>query len=268
MGFTSLLYPGETIIDDGTPSADKVPVGQGRGLILPMSHNPEGGNYGDLADGFPPDLLISESDIEGWIKEKEERQNRISDELIRRNVPCKDQNGTNYCWINAPVFCTEVVRMFQNEAHVELSPASVGCKIKNFKNQGGWGEEGLRYIVEHGVVPVNLWPANAISRQYDKPEYWTAAEAYKVTEWTELRPRNMQQIASLVLRNIPVAVGYNWWSHEVTVVDAVWLDGTLAIRIRNSWGMGWGDKGFGILKGNKMLADDAVAPRVSMAQAA
>jgi C1A family cysteine protease len=45
----------------------------------------------------------------------------------------------------------------------------------------------------------------------------------------------------------------------------VGLDGTHAIRIRNSWGMGWGSQGYGILQGAKMRADDAVSPRSAIA---
>jgi hypothetical protein len=47
-------------------------------------------------------------------------------------------------------------------------------------------------------------------------------------------------------------------------VEVIWLDGTIALRIRNQW-EGWGDQNFGILQGSRMLADDFVAPRVAMA---
>jgi len=89
--------------------------------------------------------------------------------------------------------------------------------------------------------------------------------SYRITEWMELRPRNLEEHISLLLRNIPVAVGLNYWSHEVSDHDAVWLDGTVAVRFRNSWDMDWGDKGFAIRQGSKMYADDAVAPRVALA---
>ena len=75
----------------------------------------------------------------------------------------------------------------------------------------------------------------------------------------------MAQLISCLLRRIPVAVGYDWWGHEVTAVDAIWLDGTVAIRIRNSWGMSWGNKGFSVLQGNKMIPADAVCARVAVA---
>jgi hypothetical protein len=64
---------------------------------------------------------------------------------------------------------------------------------------------------------------------------------------------------------IPVAVGYNWWSHEVCAVDPVRVSaGNYGIRIRNSWGSSYGEDGFATLAGSKAIPDDAVAPRVTL----
>jgi hypothetical protein len=210
-----------------------------------------------------------------------------------------DQNGTNYCWINAPVHCVEVIRTVAGQQLVRLSPASCGGPIKNYRNVGGWGTEGLKYIVSTGCVPQSMWPPNAISRSYDNAETREVRKQYKVTEWWDLRARNINHLMSCLLQRIPVAVGYNWWSHEVTAMDGVVvradptpvaallhematvgrpeyscmspseldslaeLAATYGIRIDNSWGQGWSDRGRGILNGSKMLPDDAVAPRVA-----
>ena len=261
MGFTSELYPGEPIYDDESPFAGP-PAGYATGLEhIP----PEGIDYSGVAEPFPRELLIPRSEWQARIQEMEERKSRSSDLVIQAGLPCKDQQRTLYCWINAPVHCMEMLRVLQNQKMVILSPASCGAKIKGFRNQGGWGKEGLQYIAEHGVVPVDRWPANAIDRQYDKPEAWAEAKKYRTTEWMVLKPRNLDEQISLLLHRIPGAKGQNHWSHEVTDYDAVWLDGEVATRSRNSWGMGYGTQGFFIQRGSKMLADDLVAPRVAMA---
>lgn len=262
MAFASNIPAGTLIIDDGTPERVYMPPpGLSTGLRLGLRSTPFGAIPN--APPFPPDLVIPRADWPGWIQEAEETKTRLRDLAELAGLPCKDQNGTNYCWINAPTYCVELLRVAQNQPMVILSPASAGARIKNFRNVGGWGEEGLTFIVEDGLVPVDRWPANAISRKYATPENIELAKKYRVTEWTELRPRDLDQLISCVLRRIPVAVGYNWWSHEVTAVGAAWVDGAIALEIRNSWTMDWpteGAGGYGLLRGSKMLADDAVAP--------
>jgi hypothetical protein len=258
------MYEYTCIIHDGTPNDDLFPDDKGRGLI-------EAVGYSGVAGVVPPDefdaaLLLDKSAIQALIKEREERGLRHRDLARQAGLGCKDQQQTNYCWINAPTYCTEYVRVWQNEPLVVLSAASAGAPMKNFRNEGGWGKEGLQWITDKGLVPEARWPANAISQKYYTPENRQLALNYRATEWTELAPRNLQQCASLVLRGIPVAVGYNWWSHEVSMVDFVWLDGTYWPVIRNSWGMGWGEEGgYAVLQGTRALPDDAVAPRVALA---
>lgn len=264
MAFSSSISPREFVIDDSTDLvATRPPPGQSRGLRLGLRSTPFGAIPN--APPFPPELLIPRGEWQARIEEMEATKSRLSDVATQANLPCKDQNGTNYCWINAPTYCVELMRVVQNQAPVVLSPASAGARIKGYRNVGGWGEEGLSYIVENGLVPVEKWPANAIARQYNTAENVELAKRYRVTEWWELEPRNLDQLISCLLRRMPVAVGLNWWSHEVSYVDPLWKDNAIAIRHRNSWGMSWGDQGYGILQGNRMLPDDAVVPRVATA---
>ena len=259
MGFTSQLYPGEQIFDDATPAPD-TPSGQSRGLIDLSLVRPDGYAYSGIAKPFPKELLIPRNDWQAWIQEMEERKTRTSDLVKQAGLQCKNQQSTSYCWINAPVYCQEVKRVVQNQSLVVLSPASAGAQIKNFRNVGGWGREGLEWLVEHGCCPVENWPANAIDRRYATEENKALALKYRVDEWYELQPRNLDEHVSALLRRIPCAVGLNYWGHEVSDEDAIWLDGEIAIRFRNSWGMVWGSEGYGVRQGNKRFADDIVDP--------
>lgn len=265
---SSILYPDELVIDDETINKQSAIADIlfnptfGRGLDL-SERTDEG--YGSAAERFPRELLVPRSEWEPRIKEMEERKSRISDISLISGLPCKDQGQTNYCWINAPTHCVEIIRVVQNQEMVLLSPASAGGPITSYRNVGGWGKPGLQWIAYKGLVPISRWPANAISRNYATAENIQLALDYRVTEWWELAPRNLDELMSCLFLRKPVALGYNWWRHEVTGCDPVWLDGEIALRIRNSWGMGWGDKGFSVLRGSKMLPDDAVAPRTAIA---
>lgn len=130
---------------------------------------------------------------------------------------------------------------------------AAGARIKNFRNVGGWGSEGLNWMLDHGVNLQSDWPANAIIRTYDTPENRERAKLNRIVEYFRLD--NWDEVGSCLLAGIPVACGYNWWSHEVTGMD---LTPAGDLIIANSWG-NWGDQGYGLLQGSKRVPDDAVA---------
>lgn len=269
MGWSSELYADEPIMNDDPSTAMVGDVsGRGTGLDLSSRGTVEFG-YGAAAVPFPPELLIPEHEWQARIKEMEERKTRLSDYMTAFNLPMKNQKSLNYCWVFAPVHCLEVVRLMMGQRNaigrpVSLSPASVGAQIKGFRNVGGWGKEALEWMSVRGVTPSELWPDTSLERKYLTEAAKEAAKGYVVDEWMELRPRNKAEQVSMLLRRIPIAIGQNHWQHEIMGVDPVWLDGDVAMRIRNQW-EGWGVNGFGIQQGSKMLADDAVCPRTALA---
>lgn len=264
MSFSSELFASEPIMnDDASTFSSADSTGRGTGLDLSSRGTAEFA-YGAAADPFPAALLIPRSEWQARIQEMEQRKSRLSDLIRTFKLPMKNQKSLNYCWVFAPTHCLEIVRLQQNQPMVSLSPASAGAQIKGFKNVGGWGKEALEWIATRGVCPSAMWPDTSLDRKHLTDEMKAAALDYAVDEWTELVPRNLDQLVSMLLRRIPVAIGQNHWSHEVVCCDAVWLDGAIATRIRNQW-EGWGDDGFGIQQGSKILADDAVAPRSAIA---
>lgn len=248
------------VIDDATPLSAFDVTGGGRGRIKrDYARQPLG--YCARAPHSGDEILIPESEWRDRSAQQWKDESTLWHLLLDR-VPVLDQGSTNYCWINAPTYCTMAQRCVMGLPYVKLSPASVGGPIKGYRNVGGWGTEGLEYIAEHGLVPDAMWPANAISRSYDTEETRAIRSQFRVTEWDDITPNSWRHLISYVLQNKPVAVGYDWWSHEVSAIAAVWESGDWSLIIANSWGTGYGDRGFGKLRGSRKLPDDACSPRV------
>lgn len=251
------------IIDDSTPDSffDQIPDGQSKGY-KGMFRSQQSAD--DLTTSFPSALLVPRSDWQGWIEEMKERGTRLWDLVKQSGLRCKDQGKTNFCWANAPVWLLMLWRMVQGQPLVNLSPASVACLINGFKNQGGWGEDALRFMIEHGVVPTAQWPDNAIDKRYDTAPNREAAKLYRVDGWFILRPRNLDEHVSCLLRRMPCAVGLNYWGHEVADIGVDWINGEIAVEYINSWGFDWptpGANGRSFRQGKRILADDIVTIR-------
>lgn len=261
MAFSSKLYPGELIVDHSTNS-DVTHVNEyGRGYDSEKSLF---GKFGSPASAFPRELLLSDNDIMSIVQETEERGSRLSDLILQANLVSKDQKQTNYCWANAPAHCLEIERMLQGQEYVDLSAASVAAPINNYRNQGGAGTDAIKYMSDIGIAPVSMWPTNAIDRRYYTQAMLERSKLYRTTEWWELRTLQ-EKFSYLALRRGATSVGYPWWSHEVSSIEPVVLDGELASRDRNNWGMGYSYKGFMIIRGSRMNFDECIAPAVMVA---
>lgn len=223
--------------------------------------------FGALSFAKPFDIPeIPRGDWTPMIEEMERTETTLWHIRKKRKVGVLDQNGTNYCWCNGVVQAIKIVRAMNGLPLLNLSPASVAAPIKGFRNQGGWGGDALEWIIEHGINTVEEWPANAINRSYYTEANKALALARRVLEWYELRPRSFGQLMTCTLLRIPVAIGLNWWRHEVCAVRPVVLGrDAFGIGIDNSWSESYGEDGHATLSESKATPDDAVAPLVPSA---
>lgn len=221
-------------------------------------------SFGATLDDIPQDKLQDITVVSSVKSRLDEAVALGADLQTRINIaglPCKDQDGTNYCWANAPTHQFEIARVFTNDEMILFSPGSVAGPINSFRNQGGWGGMALKRMIDTGICPVSIYPANQVSRPANFTEAMAVAAKYKASECWNLP--TWQSTASALLLGFAVAVGYNWWSHEVTAIMLLVIDGVICLLCRNSWGMSYGDgKGFFILRGAKMRPDDACCLRV------
>lgn len=198
--------------------------------------------------------LLPESEWDDIIRELEKFESTLVHLCKDMQLDHKDQNRTNYCWVNAPTHCCEIIRLVETGQKISYSPASVGAPIKNFRNNGGWGSQALEYFKTHGLNLTEDWPDNAISRSYYTDENQQKKQRHKTVEYFYLD--TWQERVSCILAGIPTADGYNWWGHEVTGAHITLRDHDLIIR--NSWA-NYGDYGFGTLSGSRKYANDSVA---------
>lgn len=179
------------------------------------------------------------------------------------------------CWAHSSTSACLLVRAIQDEPYADLSAYAVACMIKNFRDQGGWGAESLEFIAERGIPTSKTWPQQSMARSNDNPNTWVEAANYKVTEWMDLDPQNMEdQFFTCLLLGIPVVADYNWWGHSVCAIEINNIDvdsngrinyRTLEGDIWNSWGDSWSQNGVGALQGRRFIPDSAIAPRAMLA---
>lgn len=263
------LFPNELVINDDWKDQDALFAPKVNGKKYSRGYDPESVDEAVNAMlAVPSEIkLIPKGEWSARIKQQEETQSRTSDILRRKNIPSTDQDGAGYCWFYSSTGCVIARRALNNQRYVRLNPHSGAAIIKNGRNEGGWCGLSAQFLQEHGVATFDEWPEHSMSTRYDTPETRKVMAKYRVTEsFMDLaKPvygRNMtfEQVATCLLRNIPVAVDFNWWSHSVLGCDLVEVErGSFGIRIRNSWTDSWGDKGFSVLQGSKTIPNGAVA---------
>lgn len=274
-GSGSLVKPGDFVIDDRTDN-DKIyaPVINGEvkahGLV-PRDYS----KYPAEMFAPPADMpIIPRSEWDARINEQEERQSSLEHYrnagLNGRPVPSLDQDGQGYCWAYSTTACVMLARMVANQPYVRLSAHAIGCKVKGFRDEGGWCGLSAKFHREVGCPSVEFWKEKSMARSNDRAETWANAAKHKVTEdWVDLtravHSQNLavEQIASCLLTNNPCALDYDEMAHSMcgfrwTRVEA----GVYAPKVWNSWTDGWGNNGTGIIN-RRWTVDGAVCLRVT-----
>lgn len=202
---------------------------------------------------------------------------RYNDDVFCATVPngtlVTRRNGTvlisGNCWGHSTVGCVQAQRALANQPYVPLSAYMVCAIIKRGRNEGGWCGLSAKFLREVGVCSQALWPQGDRNTQRDTAEVRADAGKRKVVEdWVDLtrsvydQNLSFDMVITCLLSRIPVAGDFNWWSHSVLLCDPVEVEsGSFGIRMRNSWGDNWGDRGFSVLRGGKANTDGAVAVR-------
>lgn len=216
--------------------------------------------------GYASRFALDIPDRSTWpemIKDIAAAKARLKDLFDYRKMQVLNQGQTNFCWVNGVIMAYMMGRARAGLPHLSLSPASVACKITNFKNEGGWGGWAIEGINKFGICTTDIWPANAIDRRYDTPETKQYAARHKVSEWLDLKPKSFGEVAACLLAGWAVPAGLMWWGHLICYFDLVQIGrDDFGVLFPNSWGPDWEDHGFGVLHESKATPDEANAIRV------
>lgn len=283
-----MIQSGDYIIDDLNFEVTARPIDRdgiefGKGLIErdyeahPVGSYEGSVTFGDLNDELP---LIPWEAMPDLIADKVRNKTQLSDiRNIANNgdpIPSLDQNGQGYCWFYSVTSAVMLLRAVAGLPYVRLSGHSGAWVIKGGRDQGGWGAAALDFVMKNGIVPASLWPEKSMNgARYNTEANWAEAKKYSVTEgFIDLdapaysRKMSLQQRFTCLLCNIPVIGDRPHWSHSTCDMDVVDANPSLpatnplryGIRTFNSWTDRWGNKGTGVLLGNKVPAS-GVAPR-------
>lgn len=261
------------LIDDTTAADALFPATHARGYE-PGAYTP------GLFASAPAELtLIPRSEWDARIQEQEERKSSLWHirQAMNQGKPhvSLDQNGQGFCWAYSTGHSIMYARGRDNQPYHRLSPHAVACKIKGFRDEGGWCGLSMKFAAENGYPTVGEWPEKSMSRQYDTAATWEAAKRQRVTENVFDLSRavydqemSFDAVATCLLLNIPCPVDFNWWSHSVCAIQLVRVEaGSYGLRIQNSWTDGWGEQGCAVLRGQRAVPDNAVATLVATAAA-
>lgn len=256
------LRPGELLIDDSTPMTALDPAGTMRGLMpRNFSTHPTGCYAAAPAATLPK---IPRSEWSARIKELVERKALLSDvRMTGMNgsmIPSRDQNGRGYCWAHSPVSCALIGRAKDNQPYADLSAYAIACIIKGYRDEGGWNAESMDFLAKRGVPTSQFWPQQSTRSSNDVPATWENAALHKLTEWADIPEGDFDLQMTYLLNGFPHALDLNWWSHSICALDPVEIEpGSFGIRIWNSWGDSWSDRGMGVLTESKARNNGAIA---------
>lgn len=212
--------------------------------------------------------LIDESEWDERIAEQEAKQSslqHIRDKGMNgQPIPSRDQNGKGYCWMHSGTSSALLIRAANNQPYADLSAYAGACMIKNYRDEGGNGIDGIEFFAQRGIPTSQFWPQQSMSRSNDNPATWANAAKYMVQDWVDAGDPGQdvmrKRAATILLMGLCGAFDYNWWSHSVCGARLV-KRSPFTIRIWNSWSDQWGQRGMGDLVEGHAIPDNMVVCR-------
>lgn len=262
------MWNGYPVIDESTDNDFLFDPAHARGAV-PRDYSVQPAEMMAAPTDFK---LIPESERAGYAETLEREEASIQHVIVRARAKGQfqdlNQNPYSLCWAHSTTHGVMAARAVANQPAMRLSAFMLACLSdgRGYQNRGGWSALSAQTAGDIGICPESMWHQGQTSRSLDTPEMRAEAAKYKITEpmvdltrEVYFRTIPLDVIVSFLLTARPVMVDFNWWGHAILAVKAVLIEaGSWGLMILNSWGLGWGNQGFGILRGSRAIPDGAV----------
>lgn len=222
----------------------------------------------DPEGGFAKPFTLpkfSRQEIKERFEEQERTKTRVFDVLQQGQIKPLHQGNTPFCWANGVTDCVQVSRFLSGAPFVPLSPASVAGPIKNYRYQGGWGIQAVKYGAEHGWCPQSMWPPNVADRKYDTDASRAERRKYQIAPdgWLDLPEGDWDAVFTCVALGYLGSLAHMEWQHLVGswVAGGIHSSGELMVLCRNS-GYGRDSTGHSWIRESFGKPDEALAIQV------
>jgi C1A family cysteine protease len=193
--------------------------------------------------GGPDDNPYSSYDVSGIaLPSSFDYRNRHNQSWL---TPVRNQGGCGSCWAFGSVGATEgMINLYFNQhINADLSEQDlVSCDIQNDGCNGGNDDRALFYIYINGIVNETCFPYKAsnvnCSNKCVTNQVWKIGDNRGTGYGDERVKKGLVFYGTGTLH-------VSSWRHVVTAVGYNTTGGKLYIIYKNSWGSGWGDKGYG-----------------------
>ena len=171
-----------------------------------------------------------------------------------------DQKSTSRCWVHGSARALEVLRLWQGQSPLLLSPDSIAYPIEGTRDRGGYPGDACQQLADGGACPQRAWPEGDLSPRRADADWKQQALNQVLLSW--LNVRKFEQQMTLAIHRIAIPIGLGWWGHLVCQLDPVQIGRRdFGVGFDTSWGSDWGENGYGILDEESATADlGAFAP--------
>ncbi len=259
------------LIDQHTPETKTGPTIDGHTYSTGLAER----NYAEhpmFANGaeFPDEFLMDEHDLKVAFDDQWGNHATMFDMRERADhyLDSLDQDGLGLCWDFSTVKTWMYIRESDGLPRIRPSEWWIAGRINGWRDQGGFCEKSMAYLVKHGIPRHELCPS--YDRKYDTPAAEADALNHRALEFWETsqdKDKRSHQCLSAWARGWASPVDFNHMGHSMAFCRVVRFGGIgdYDIDCDNSWSMKAGVKGLYRLKGSKARPDACVILRTTMA---